>query len=372
MLHQAFVSQPAGGVNYLELFKQALERATFAGFDAAVAYATVRGVLELDRWLEACDSSAWAAMEKRWLVGIDYCRTEPLAIKRLESLPNSKVRIHAGTQVVARKQCTPVLPFHPKVYLLRGPDAIGVICGSGNLSRNGLTQGHEVGNVMLTDSASTAAETLVRNACGELSQWFDATWSRASKVPAVFNEYQHIYESAEHLRSPTPTDDDNGDTGTVATTHLSRHALTPSDLRRLRACKHLWLETGNVTRNRGPSRPGNQLMLTPMTRVYFGFPARDVAPDTAIGYVSITYQDHTRDDCSLVFSNNSMDKLTVPVPGSGGPPSYDNQNLLFTRQPDGTFVLSLGSKTDKSAWKNASIGVDGYRKMTSGRQWGVF
>ncbi len=112
-------------------------------------------------------------------------------------------------------------------------------------------------------------------------------------------------------------------------------------------------------------------MMTPMTRVYFGFPAQDLPPDTRIGEVSITYEDETRDDCSLVFSNNSMDKLTVPVPGSGGPPSYDNQTLLFTKKPDGGFVLSLGSAADKAAWKKASLAIEGYKKMSSGRQWGV-
>ncbi len=246
MLHQAFVSQPAGGVNYLTLFKQAFERAAFTSIDAAVAYATVGGVLELDKSCSASNATAWKTMEKRWLVGIDYCRTEPLALKQLEALPNSKVRIHAGKQVVARKQCTPVLPFHPKVYLLHGPKAIGAICGSGNLSRNGLTKGHEVGNVMLTESPSTAAEKLINDACNALNQWYDATWAAASKVPSIFVDYEKAFEAVDHLKSPTPTDDDAGDTGTLGTEQHSRHALNPADLRRLRVCKHLWLE-GTVT-----------------------------------------------------------------------------------------------------------------------------
>ena len=48
MLFQMFVSQPAGGVNYLRLFEEAFERATIKKFEVAVAYATLGGVSELD------------------------------------------------------------------------------------------------------------------------------------------------------------------------------------------------------------------------------------------------------------------------------------------------------------------------------------
>lgn len=372
MLFQTFVSQPAGGVNYLSLFEQAFERAAIKRFDAAVAYATLGGVSELDKACRRVDPVAWDAMEKRWLVGIDYCRTEPLAIRQLQQLPNSDVRIHAGKAVVARKQCTPLLPFHPKLYLLHGPGTIGAICGSGNLSRNGLTKGHEVGNLMITRDPSDSAELLVKKICGGLATWHTDSWKQASKVAAILDQYEETYSAADHLRSPTPTDDDTGDAESLASDHRNRRVLGPEDLRRLRACRHLWVEAGKLTKNRGPSRPGNQLMLTPMTRVFFGFPARDVPRDTAIGMVAIRYAAQTRDDCSLVFSNNSMDKLTLPVPDSGGPSDYDHTNLLFEKRSDGTFVLKLGTANEKGRWVKTSQSIGGHRKMTSGRQWGVF
>lgn len=372
MLFQSFVSQPAGGVNYIRLFEQAFGHASIQRFDAAVAYATLGGVSELDRACRRIAPDAWDAIEKRWLVGIDYCRTEPLAIRQLEQLPNSQVRIHAGKEVVARKQCTPVLPFHPKLYLLHGPGTIGAICGSGNLSRNGLTKGHEVGNLMITRDPSSSAEMLVKEICGELADWHKNSWKRASKVAEVFGQYEDTYSAAEHLRAPTPTDDDTGDTESLVGDQRGRRVLGPEDLRRLRACRHLWIEAGKLTKNRGPLRPGNQLMLTPMTRVFFGFPTSDLPRDTTIGNVAITYADQTRDDCSLVFSNNSMDKLTLPVPGSGGPPAYDQKNLLFEKQSDGSFVLRLGTAIEKGRWVKASQSIGGHRKMTSGREWGVF
>ncbi len=371
MLYQMFVSQPAGGVNYLRLFQQALRRATINRFDAAVAYATSGGVSELDTALRQVDARAWDNVAKRWLVGIDYCRTEPIALRRLQQLPHSHVRIHAGEEVVARKQCTPIITFHPKLFIIRGPGTIGAICGSGNLSRNGLTRGHEVGNLMLTRSPSTSSERHVKRICEKLAVWFSAGWSHASTVDTIFDRYQEVYEAAENLRAPTPTDDDTGETETLRTSQRNR-VLEPNDLRRLRASRHLWIEAGTLTKNRGPLRPGNQLMLTPMTRVFFGFPARDLARDTLIGQVAITYEEQTRNDCSLVFSNNSMDKLTLPVPGSGGPHRYDGKNLLFVRQNDGSFRLTLGTSVEKAGWLRASLGVGGRRRMTSGRQWGVF
>lgn len=372
MLHHEFVSQPADGVNYLRLFERAMRRTRFEGIDAAVAYATSAGVEELVAVLGGSDVRGWNAMRKRWLVGIDYCRTEPRAIEALAGLWNSEVRIHAGRQVVARAGCTPHLPWHPKLFMLKGPDSVGAICGSGNLSRNGLTRGHEVGSLVLTAGHATTAEQLVWRACAELGVWFSNMWEAGDAHQGLLAAYKRVYESPEHLRCPTPTEDDTAPEPALWTGRAGRR-LGAEDLRRLRACTYLWIEAGNVTRNRGRGVPGNQLMLTPMSRVYFGYPADDLRPNTQIGQVSITYCGQTRPDCSLVFSDNSMDKLTLPIPGSGGPPEYDQKNLLFAKRPDGSVVLSVGSGRDKTAWIRRSRAIGADRRMSrSGRQWGVF
>lgn len=373
MLHQSFVTQPSDGINYLSLFGEALDRAPgLKRFDAAVAYATRSGVLALDKFYKQKDAAIWAKLEKRWLVGIDYCRTEPIALQMLLDLPNSAVRIHAGRQVVARKMCTPVLPYHPKTYLLHGPKTIGAICGSGNLSANGLTKGHEIGNLMITSDPRGEAEELVRQICSQLGTWYTSTWDAASTVKSIITPYTEVYDSVPHLRAPTPTDDDCSETETLEVAHKSRRALGPEDLRQMRACKRLWLEAGNLHHNRGKGKPGNQLMLTPMSRVFFGFQARDLDPNTTLGDVAISFHGGTRPDCSLRFSDNSMDVLTLPVPGDGGPSAYDQQNLIFEKQPDGSFTLELGSAKDKAFWIKQSKLINGYHRMTSGRQWGVY
>jgi len=371
MLHQTFVTQPSGGINYLSLFGHAFEKAPqLQQFDAAVAYATRGGVLALDSFCKRANEAAWRKIEKRWLVGIDYCRTEPLALQMLLDLPNSTVKIHAGEQVVNRKMCTPVLPYHPKTYILHGPATIGAICGSGNLSANGLTKGHEIGNLMITSSPSGGAEEMVKTICDQLDGWYATNWSTASTLKSIFYPYSSIYQSAGHLRSPTPTDDDCSETASLAIAH--RRALGPDDLRQMRACKHLWLEAGNLHSNRGKGKPGNQLMLTPMTRVFFGFQARDLTPNSTLGDVSITFDGGTRPDCSLRFSDNSMDVLTLPVPGDGGPSAYDQRNLIFEKNSNNTYFLTLGTARNQADWIKASKAINGYHRMTSGRQWGVF
>lgn len=380
MLKQRFVTQPLGNIDYLSLFRFAFEESPvqIRHFDAAVAYATRGGVLAIDEACSQVDAKGWRAISKRWLVGIDYCRTEPIAIEMLKALPNSDVRIHDGNEVVKRQLCTPIVPYHPKTFVLRGQRLIGAICGSGNLSKNGLTKGHEVGNVIIVYSASGPEELLAKKICRELAKWFDRGWKDATPAASILRDYRATYESSEQLRSPTPTDDDSSATEVMKVgTSNRRRSLGPKDLRMLRACKRLWIEAGNLHHNRGKDehgqpKPGNQLMLTPMSRVFFGFPANDVPTDTKIGEVRITYRGRTRADCSLRFSNNSMDVLTLPVPGDGGPSTYDQKDLLFEKNANGGFTLRIGTSKEKQAWIRKSRAVEGYHRMTSGRQWGVF
>ena len=73
-------------------------------------------------------------------------------------------------------------------------------------------------------------------------------------------------------------------------------------------------------------------MMTRLSRVFFGVPATEVPENSPLRKVSITYNGATKNDCSLTFSDNGMDKLTLPIPGIEGPLSYDNENLGLVRQ----------------------------------------
>lgn len=369
MIVQRFIAQPAGGIDYLQLFRTALECGRVERIDAAVAYATRGGVVAFDRALRALGEQSWIEMEKRWLVGIDYCRSEPRALRKLQQMPNSVVRIYDGETVVGRKRCMPVLPYHPKTYILWGPDLVGAICGSGNLSRNGLTKGHEVGNVMMTSDPQSEAELLIQQMCMNLSEWFDCSWRQASELDTVLSDYTAVYDSEENKEAPPPTDDDTASTDTLSRGRLA--ALSPEDLVKLRVCEHLWIEAGNLTKNRGEDRPGDQLMMKRFTRVFFGFAATDLPRNTSIGHLYIAHGGRNH-DCSLRFGHNGMDVLYLPVPGENDQSAYDQKTLLFETLDEGGFRLSVGTGRDKRSWRSRSRAIGACFSMTSGRQWGIF
>lgn len=363
MMLQQYVTQPWGAVTYLSLFDVACQNVSHSNFDVAVAYATLSGVELIAPLVES-----WHNVKKRWLVGVDWCRTEPLALDKIASFPNSEVRIHDGEIVVDRSGCVPLLPFHPKTFILRSSDATAIIAGSGNLSNSGLSRGHEFGTLLLLKKPLAVHEKPSWKACQQVFKWFNHEWSKASALDKVRDRYQEIYERSTNLRVPVPVDDDASPTP-------HRRALTPNQLQKVRVCRHLWIEAGNLHKNRGPGKPGNQLMLSPMTRVFFGFPARDLPRDTLIGHAKIEYDGHLRPDCSLRFSNNSMDVLTLPIPGTEGPSSYDQKTILFEKiVKSGTrrFLLKIGNKTLVKQWRQHSQSVSADYAMSSGRKWGAF
>src|SRR5207245_1904921 len=107
--------------------------------------------------------------KKRWLVGIDWCRSDPSALTRLSALPNSDVRIPDGHILIRRVGCTPDRPYHLKLFMLRGRLSGAIICGSGNLSANGLTGGCECGSVFLVRFRNKSS---IHPQLAELQRWF--------------------------------------------------------------------------------------------------------------------------------------------------------------------------------------------------------
>ena len=116
-------------------------------------------------------------------------------------------------------------------------------------------------------------------------------------------------------------------------------------------------------------------MMSPMTRVFFGFPAENLSRDTLIGRIAIEFDGYVRADCSLRYSNNSMEVLTLPIPVSQGPPAYDQETLLFERVVDNSgtrFLLSIGAPGEIANWIADSSSIASLHSMRGGRQWGVF
>lgn len=329
-----------GRAEYLDLFRTALAHFRPTHIDAAVAYATVRGVIALEQCFLTTNPVLWSSMRKRWLVGIDWFRSDPGALDYLARLPRSSVRTPDGITIVGRRGCTPLLPYHPKTFILRASDGLGIVNGSGNLSRNGLTRGHECGNLILFAGTLTAPERSLRRSVQDVPVWFDRMWRSADPLSGFIADYRQAYESSENMRAPVPTDDDAAPTSRTERTTHHRRGIAPGRLRQLRAASHLWIRFV-PNPNRGPGRPGNQLMMSPMTRVFFGFPAIDLPTNTFVGDVRVKYSGYAS-NCPLRFSDNSMDVPSLPVPGSGG-------QLAMTMRSSGLRVCPIAHAVFESA-----------------------
>lgn len=350
----------------LDAITDILQTPHIEAMDIAAAYITVSGAQDLLQRVNRALGNGGADVVKRWITSFDYCRTQPLALEALLSLPNSDVRIYDAAFCLQHGG-VPRVPFHPKTLLIRGEAMDWALAGSGNISRSGLSRGVEAGLVVSVDRTRNVQKQMTAESIDELRSWFSHAWDNATPLThELLERYRGLYSSAANLGSPVPTEDD------VVTSDLGRDGLSSADLRKLRACEHFWIEAGKITKNRGRHLPGNQLMMKRLSRVYFGFPSVDVPKNSAIGEIDIRFGGLEAGPYSLTYSDNSMDKLILPLPGDYGPPSYDHQNLLFRAIGPGRFELTLGSSADKSTWLRKSKAIDAAFTFKSDRQWGVF
>lgn len=359
-----FIAQPAVRTT-LDAIVAIAKDCDLAKVDIAAAYITSSGTYDLLKRIDGALGARWANVEKRWITSFDYCRTQPIALESLLSLPASSVRVHDASFCLAHGGM-PKTPFHPKAFLFRGKDRDFALAGSGNLSRSGLTKGVEVGLTIAVNRQKPVEPTSAAAIKG-LDSWYNEVWENATPLDgALLTRYRKLFESVPNLTHPVATEDD------LASGETTRGALTNKDLQKLRVCSHLWIDAGNITKNRGPHLPGNQLMMKRLSRVFFGYSPNSVPKNSVIGSVGIKFNGGEGAGYTLSFSDNMMDKLNLPIPGADGPAAYDNQFLLFRQVGPNTFDLTIGSKADKLAWGRKSKAIDGAFKMPSGREWGVF
>ena len=335
---------------YMDMIRAAFDQTQPRQICAAVAYATHSGVAELDAALSGLQG--WQEAKKRWLVGIDYCRSDPLALAHLSNLPKSKVRIFDGGFVAKRKGCVPRNSYHPKAYLLLGGNQSAAVVGSGNLSRTGLLQGIE--------AAAVAAESRL-DAIEGLRSWFNNHWRLATPFRDIGEEYGKQHGSIENRRHPMASEED-----AVPESASKRGQLGPGELRKLRVCSHFWIKSGKLS-----DTPGNQLNMKRNTRVFFGFELTDVEPNSSIGSVAIDVEGHRHINRPLRFGHNSMDMLYLPVPGDDVP-DYRQQFLHFERIGTREFALTVGRPGDVRGWMKRSQAINGKFELKSGRPWGVY
>ena len=348
-------------------FEARLSELPNASLDIAVAYITAGG---LEQFVKAADRAVPGlsrAGKIRWLTSFDYFRTDPAALDEIVNVHAAPIRIHEG-RLLLQRRCNPRVPFHPKALILKVGAKRTVIAGSGNMSYSGLVRGHEAGISFCTSTKRSAIEADMRQAADAYDAWFSRRWSAADVLDAaMLSRYRTLYDTAADRAHPVFTEDD-----VLPDSELSRGGLTLAELAKVRSCRHLWIEAGQLGRNRGRHLPGNQLMMRRMSRVFFGSPAKDVPPDTMLKYLSISFDGRPSKDCSLSFSNNKIDKLTLPIPGVDGPPSYDGEILQFERVTPGFYRLSVLNAAEQQRSRKASKAIGASFKMLGGRTWGVF
>jgi hypothetical protein len=367
-MKQQYIVQPWGAEQYAELFRIAMRDRSYTEFYAAVAYATWGGVRVLDRVARECLGSGWDGTQKRWLVGVDWCRSDPAALDRLAALPNSAVRVPNGESLVRRAGCRATTPYHPKLFVFRGEAASAIICGSGNLSASGLTKGCECGCLSLVNHRQPDDGDGPRQLTCLLA-WFEDSWGRASDFASLVDGYRQRCKRLLKDGRSTPTDDDGQPVS--PTEARRRRTLTDSQIRALRTFDSLWIEAGALGANLGRGVPGNQLDMTRYMRVFFGVPAVDVAKNTELDQIALVWDGEHHADRTLRFGDNGMDKLNVPSAGDRGPMFYRDKTLLFTRQPDGAYRFVVGDRARALLWKRRSSRLGQRYEMPGGREWGL-
>jgi hypothetical protein len=341
--------------------------ARFRRLRVSVAYASYSGCKDLVHYFEK-NCRGWHSLRKRWLVSIDFGRSEVSALNYLRALPNSEVRVPNATEVLAHN-LVPRRCFHPKTYVFdSGIDvldaACGIFVGSGNLTLSGLHTGVEHGTSLLwIPPLSPGQRGLLKRCQSELS-WWDEAWEIASPATdALLADYRE-------KRPTLPLEDRTPSVRKFAST-AKREVETKPGLAWANA-KCFWIKTNELYKNLGRGRPGNQLDLRRGTRVYFGFPPDTVARNTNLGEVVLQYDALPARACSVRFGDNSMDKLNLPIPGTDGPEGYDHSVVHFERIEARRFRVRLGNEEDLAKWKRKSQKQGMLDKLAGGREFGFY
>ncbi len=343
-------------------------------FHAAVAYASESGCAALVQALKKT-GGGWNASSKRWLISIDFGRTEPNALQYLADVSGSEVRIPNRVAVVHTPKLFPPFVFHSKAYLAKNTtskDSLPtcLFVGSGNLTVSGLVLGNECGTLQQwTAPLRTAAERKHFARLRSDLAWFERMWSSADTLSNVLPSYKRLWRREHVALSEDQTH--------AAKLYKAAEPVTSGlEAVRLSHARGLWVETDTLYKNRGPQKSGNQLDLPRGSRVFFGFAPSEVPRNTVFGELILQCDGYEPSSRTMRFGNNMMDKINLPVPGTAaGPGTYDNSIVLFDRRgsdKDGRnrFSVRLGTEGDLAKWKKAATrSVEG--EMHGGRRYGL-
>lgn len=327
-----FVQVP-GGTPALTYWRDMLSRNPTSIF-AAFAYVTDSGAAQLYtlknhfRHINKC----------RWIFGIDYGRSHPTAIRKISELTRqSEVRIYDGSHVVNSPSFTPRHSFHLKTVVTTGEsgDPCEQLVGSGNLSGLGLTSGIEAGCLISYSE------------------------SQSINGPAVVSELEKLWNASVPFEEII-------DSYASRWVNITQPVVTPSNTK---SRKLFWVDIGYVTKNRGELKPGNQFDLPKGSHVHLGLDeVSNPRRNSVLGDLKMRTPSGATVLRHLRFGNNSMEKLTLPIPEEHGYGAYDGKILTFERRNDTWFLEALEHDDFDAAYRKH---IDWFDRMQSGRLFGT-
>ena len=343
-----------------------MQTASSASYDSLIvvmAYATKLGCKLLVEGFES-KITYWKQMKKRWLVSVDGGITEPDALVYLAELPNSVVRVPNRETSSVELLGVP-FRFHSKLYFFesRGDrEKIALFSGSCNLTQSGLFFNAEQATAfILTPPVSNQEKPFLLNLRRQRTIIGRMLRSSSSLSDDLLGKYRALWR---------PTNLPRIERKRCTNTLESNPVISLSEAVSLASAEVFWVKvTNKVVANRGKDKPGNQIDLHRGSRVFFDFGVGEVPLNTVFGPVPIRFEGSTS-NFSVRFGNNYMDKINLPALQT--PRTYAAKTLLFTRNRDGVYDLTIGSSRLEKLWRKMSADQGTIYQMQSGRPYGVF
>ena len=182
-------------------------------------------------------------------------------MKFISAKPNATVKIANGDTGVSASGFIPTQDFHMKACFAwnETKQIYGMIAGSGNFSRNGLTESIECGTLLVAKDKDEYATCL--------KETFDGAselWDEGVELDTIFDQYKETWSKtifrtpAVELQIEEP-DEETEEDDQVPAEAEGEH-------------RFFWIDAGYVTRNRGADKPGNQIDLPRGTHKFLALP----------------------------------------------------------------------------------------------------
>lgn len=324
------------------------ESITYSRVRLAAAYATELGVLRLDELLS--ETSHWNSSGKRLMISFDNGITQPEALLRLASLPQSEVRIPGAIEALKSPTLRPKASFHAKCYCFDVKNsnrltAAGLLIGSNNLTRAGLEINFELAVAM-------NAPALRPSAVKVFDSWWNAAWAKAQPLT---DELLDVYRKKRiKVASDQVINPPDGE-------------LSPTDLA---SANSLWIKGGFLS-----GGAENQLELPQGVAQFFG-----LAPAARIKGESIDLQliwNKKNWTGWLKFWGNGVWRLRLPTVHQGAPSFRGTVIRLDRADLPNSYVLQTTPEASSAAgqWASRSLRLGRIQftmKGRKGREYGWF